>query len=918
MTTMRTLSRLAAAGLALALAQGPLASSALSPAFAQTSAGQGTGFSMTPPIPSYGGSENPPAPANPPAASVPMTPPAASGLAGGSAPVVTAPALPPLSPAPAPSSSSSWDTAPPATTAQAPAAPVEEPALTTPVAPAAPAPAPSSAPSAAPFQMVPGQPAPVVNLVPAAEATPAAPRRPDRFIVPQRRMIFAGEIASRAWVFQATQEEANRQASFLLSYLSAVVVMPETSRIRVSINGQSVIERPIASSQEPSHFEVPIPRGTLRAGANLVRIDVVQRHRTDCAVTATYELWTEINNEGTGISFTGGRPPLSGGLDNLASIGFDQNGVTPIRVVTPGPIEGGGSARVLRVVQGLAVRGQFPNPSVSVAEGQIGPTPNGGLTVVVGTASELPRLMASMPNEARLRPITSLIEDERLGAPTLVISGPTPTDVDRAIDRLNAISIAQTDAVNTAPYFAPNAPLFSSARSVRLADLGVATQEFSGRRFRVEFQIALPADFYAQAYGHARLSLDAAFTAAVRPGSHVDVYVNEQIASNLPITKSGGGLFQNEPMQIPLRNFRPGVNRVWLEIVLDTESDARCLPGATLPAENRFVLFDSTEFSIGNFARIGRLPDLAAFSANSFPYNLDDNPLAVVLARQDSSTLSAAGTLMSRLALSNGAPLPIDAAPASATLGNRNAIFVGGIDHVSSSVLDQVGVAESARSNWVVSASGDDVPNSGSEEYDNVLERFRKRQAGEDPALAPVPPSSENTPEIYQRWRDNVQGRTNVYGLLEGFEGWLERTFSINFASFRIQEGRTFYEPPPRTSVLMAQGTSPSGSSAWTLVAGRTPEALATAMTRFTSESVWNRVGGQAVAYQVASGEIDRRDIRSFRFILTQPLSFANFRMIAANWLSINIVPYALMLIIAGTILGIATALLLRRLGRPT
>ncbi len=127
---------------------------------------------------------------------------------------------------------------------------------------------------------------------------------------------------------------------------------------------------------------------------------------------------------------------------------------------------------------------------------------------------------------------------------------------------------------------------------MRLGELGVPTQEFSGRRFRAEFQIALPADFYAQAYGNAQLLLDAAFTAAVRPGSHVDVYVNEQIASNLPITASGGGLFQRERMQIPLRNFRPGVNRLWLEVVLDTESDARCLPGATLPAENRFVLFD--------------------------------------------------------------------------------------------------------------------------------------------------------------------------------------------------------------------------------------------------------------------------------------------------------------------------------------
>ena len=945
---MRAVSSIAAIGL--------LAAFACSAAAQQSgSAGQGTGFSMTPPLQSAD-----PAPAGP-ATAVPMTAPSSPAAPAPSAaapqpPASTAPAAPPgqaggssFSMPAFPSAAVGTPAAPSATAPFMPAPAAPAPASPPPAAPAprvtqspppaaAPAspPAPSGesfpstglgvpgeagapAPGAAPFQMRPGQPAPRVAPVPAS-TQPAAPPRPDRFIIPQQRMIFAGEVASRAWVIYVTEEEAARQATFLLSYINAVVVMPETSRIRVTINGQAVIETPIASSQEPSRFAVPIHRGALRAGANLVRIDVVQRHRTDCAVTATYELWTEINNEGTGISFAGGRPPMTGGLDDLPSVGFDDAGLTTIRMITPGPIEGGGSARVLRVVQGLAVRGQFPNPQVVVAEGAQGRTPPGGLTVVVGTASELPRLMASVPADARQRPITSFLEDDRLGAPTLVISGPTPADVDRAIDRLNAITIPQTDAINTQTRFAPNAPLFDGARSVRLAELGVTTQEFSGRRFRTEFQIALPPDFYAEAYGNANLFLDAAFTAAVRPGSHVDLYVNQQIASTLPITARGGGLFQHEPMFVPLRNFRPGINRLWLEVVLDTESDNRCLPGATLPAENRFVLFDSSEFSLGNFARIGRLPDLGAFTATGFPYNLNGEPIAVVLARQDAATLAGAGTLMARLALSNGSPLPIDASAASVTLGERNTIFVGGIDHIASSVLDQVGIAPSTRANWVVSAADDAATGiAGSENYDNVLERFRNRRSADTPNVPSEQPNQHNTPEIYERWRESVQGRGGVYAIMDSFEEWLRRTFSIGFDSLRIQEGRrTLYEPPPRTSILMAQGSSTNGEKAWTLVTARTPEALAASMVRFTSDNVWNRIGGQAVAFQSSSGEVERRDSPTFRFIVTQPLSFANFRMIAANWLSTNIMPYALMLLIAGTVLGIATAFLLRRLGRPT
>jgi len=315
------------------------------------------------------------------------------------------------------------------------------------------------------------------------------------------------------------------------------------------------------------------------------------------------------------------------------------------------------------------------------------------------------------------------------------------------------------------------------------------------------------------------------------------------------------------------------------------------------------------------------MPDLAAFTADAFPYNLDGSPMAVVLARQDSSTLSAASTLLARLALANGAPLPIDASPASVTLGERNAIFVGGIDHISAAVLDQVGIAESTRSNWVVSA-GDEERISGanaSENYDNVLERFRTRQTADIPAVPTEQPAVSNTPEVYQRWRENVQGSGGIYAVAASFEAWMQRTFSISFSSLKIQEGRrALYEPPPRTSILMAQGSSPNGESAWTLVTGRTSEALAAAMVRFTSDNVWNRIGGQAVAFQASSGDVERREVGKFRFIITQPLGFSNFRMIAANWLSTNIVPYALMLMVAGMILGIATAFLLRRLGRPT
>ncbi|MGO7675817.1 cellulose biosynthesis cyclic di-GMP-binding regulatory protein BcsB, partial [Rhizobium ruizarguesonis] len=76
----------------------------------------------------------------------------------------------------------------------------------------------------------------------------------------------------------------------------------------------------------------------------------------------------------------------------------------------------------------------------------------------------------------------------------------------------------------------PNAPLVFSDTNIALSQLVVKTTEFSGRRLRTSFNIAVPADFYANAYGEAKVLLDAAYTDNVLPCSHIDIYVNDNIA----------------------------------------------------------------------------------------------------------------------------------------------------------------------------------------------------------------------------------------------------------------------------------------------------------------------------------------------------------------------------------------------------
>jgi hypothetical protein len=113
----------------------------------------------------------------------------------------------------------------------------------------------------------------------------------------------------------------------------------------------------------------------------------------------------------------------------------------------------------------------------------------------------------------------------------------------------------------------------------------------------------------------------------------------------------------------------------------------------------------------------------------------------------------------------------------------------------------------------------------------------------------------------------------------------------------------------------MAQNQT-EGSGVWTLVTARTDRALADEMARLTNPMLWSQVSGRAVALEPQEVKLQIEPINDYRFVQTQPPSLTNMRLVAANWMSDNILQYALVMLACCTVLGVATALLLSRLGR--
>lgn len=508
-----------------------------------------------------------------------------------------------------------------------------------------------------------------------------------------------------------------------------------------------------------------------------------------------------------------------------------------------------------------------------------------------------------------------MMQDGTSGQSSLVVTGSTWSDLDTAINIVGAPALngrgRERTATDTASWHWPEVPIALGRRSIRFADLGVPTQEFSGRRFRTRFSVNLPSDFYATDYGEVQLALDAANTAAVKPGSHFDIYVNGKIATTMTIT-SRGGVFRRHEIRIPMRNFEPGLNHISLEAVLLTDADDRCAPGETLSEINRFALFDSTSLNIPEFGRIGREPDLATLNSGGYPYG--DLPATVVLARPDALTYSASGTLLARMARDSGAPVRAQFANA-ASVGDRSVIFVGAIDQLPADLLSRVNVSENLRMIWQSTpAPNRPAPASAVEDQGPKLASME----ASPPAGRMILDQGDinSTDEVRKRWSESIHQRGIIQQTLDSFKEWMETTFNLSLASLSLEDQRSFaYDPPPRSTLLVAQSRAEGGGT-WTLVTARTEETLSQDMARLAGPLLWSQVAGRAAALEANDDRLAVQPIDDYRFVQTLPILFWNLRLVAANWMSINILQYALVMVAFCTILGAATYLLLKRLGR--
>ncbi len=788
---------------------------------------------------------------------------------------------------------------------------------------------------------------------------PAKPLPPLRYLPNNAQGLrLAGEIATSQWPIYLTKAQASEGMVFQLGYLSAISDLPEDSTVRVEINGVSIGTAQINAPYRVKTVRFKVPPQIVRAGFNALTIVASQRHRADCSLKATFELWTQIDATTTGFMFSGSDPGVMH-LNDLPAVPPDRHGGMPIRMVLPTQTTTEDINQAMKAVELTAIRGRFEQPVVDIGPGLAS---GAGLNVAVGTYDALGKMAGIGALNPQPGGQIKLLPGSNTLRPTLVVAGRNNAEIDQALQRLAIIrnvrgTVEGLRAVHTFPGYAVD-----GGTRVKLRDLGVISQQFNGRMFRATFSVIMPSDFYPADTAQVGLDLNGGYAPRLSAQAKIVIRVNNRIAVGSNLGRSSGALFNNRRISFPLGMLQPGLNTISLEAQLPGLKEQPCTPMNDAKARQRFLLLDSSALVIPQIAHVALSPNLAVTATGAFPYAVLVHPPSLILPQTDPDTIAAAATIAARMAVSANRAIDFKVSthvPAKASapvmlVGPQGAfsdatLALAGIDPVqlhkawppsttpTAASHDTQTLSSFARQNAARIALERNYPVRcalGAADFGAAPTRIAATVAHKPAAKAPNPETinvSANDKTLETSWKYQTRighGWFSTAWLphfhvsaLAGLRAAIWRRLTAGTAHILtgLAPQKSVSVITPAASLLVGQGSNGStGLGIWTLVTARDAISLRRDAACLADPRVWNQLRGAVSALNLSEARIDANDSSRLRFIQTQQFSIGNVRLIAAGWFSHNIWAYIGLVLATALSLGGMTRMFVRRVGRPT
>lgn len=767
----------------------------------------------------------------------------------------------------------------------------------------------------------------------------------------------SGEIGDLRWPIYLSATQAESPLRFRIGYVSAVSILPEASTLEVKINDQTIGTETIDAPQSTRIVEFPVPFGLTQRGYNSVSVSVQQRHRVDCSVAATYELWTKIDPAETGFVLPGD----SGGIRDLSDLPAllpKADGTLPIHILLAGKTNPAHLSRLILATEQLALVGRFLQPAVDFSSAGADPF---GVNLAVGTRATLARVPEIAGSLGDAGPMLKVLASRTGKRPTILVTGSSDADLDRAIAALGEVMPAS--GTPSGLLAAVNYPAFRTegGEALPVRSLGVHSQDFNGRFFRKSFNFNLPSDFLASDYGRGTFDLAGGYSANLARGAQVRVDLNGRNAGNIELPYKNGDVFRHNQLFLPLSLMRPGLNRIDVFAETAKLEDAACAASD----EKRFLFLDRTEIVLPTLARVERFPDLSLTTSGGLPFA--DGKARLVVPKPDRDATAAALSLVARAAVSARKLIPfefatkvssdddvsnlvvspaqaLDPAFMSATGLSPSAVEAAWRDLSLPSGTNDAAVAVSRSRWWATNTNGPlacrvpapvnvKLPTAAKRETakretansETVQNETGKSEPGkaepgniESPNAAEARARSPETDDLLVSWTE--EARTS------GWKRRLATTFKAAkawFADLKAPKWRPIASTNENdgitasASLILAQGmASGSSQSITTIVTAPDSATLRASIACLADPQVWAKVRGRLAILEASSGDITTTDAKSFRYVSSVNASLANSRLILAGWFSLNPTIFVILSLLTALCLSGTTLWFVRGVGR--
>ncbi|MCY0094909.1 cellulose biosynthesis cyclic di-GMP-binding regulatory protein BcsB [Hoeflea ulvae] len=749
---------------------------------------------------------------------------------------------------------------------------------------------------------------------PSARTPVSAALKP--FSADTRDLFFSGESNFREFTFYALPEETAGENKLILTLQSAISNTPDQSRMAVYVNDVEIGTVPLAG--EKRTIALPVNPGLIQPGFNSVTLLVDQFHRVDCSVAATYELWTQIDPQMSGFSFSS-RPKSMGGIADLASIAGTDNGKTQITALYPAGSSMKTADMLVETINAMSIAAHFDHPDVSF---NTVPGKGPGIDVAIGTPQMVRSLFGDDPALSAAGPgiyVTGSEEGERM---RLVIAGRSTEEIGAHIAAFRA-QLSQGRDVGTPQGLRALRKLegleLQPSSNVSFSDLGIDLRSFTGRYFQQSVNFRMPNDFYPGDYGKAQVRLNALYAAGLSKGAELLIKLNDFTVSRISLGASRNGLISEQQLPIPFSAFRPGENTFSIEARLPAPVDDNCDPTRVGGGAGRLRIMGDSYLGLPDFARIGRYPDLAAVNSqfSQFVSRPDAAPLAVLVPRSDLSAMSAAASFFAKLAYASKSVFPTRFVTDIPQDADAALAAFGSYDTLPFDFLRQMNV-DFSLSQTVASVSSplsvEPLAPFASDDISLGLNTTYSPLASGTREIAVLEKAKGVASDYYGRFVASgaeyfEMGRNTTYKVINKLRG------NVELLTSPVKQEPVF-SPSPDAVMVIAQRKNPSGEAAWTLFASKRGEELHDSLLTMTHRSVWSRLGGTVQSITENGEFVDKVETTDASFFMTQPPEVSNLRLIVAAWLSTNTDKYVFAVMGTFGFLGVFTHLTLRQARR--